>query len=203
MLLKIHEANPEGRKIAQAADILSKDGIIIYPTDGVYAFGCSVDSDKAMEQICRLREVNPKEAMMTLVCKDISQISEYTTQLDNRVFRVMKRHLPGAFTFILPAGQRAKAFKNRKKTVGTRIPQNNIALALIEAMGMPLLSMSLKIEDQITEYLTDPQDIEDQFGKQVNLVIDGGPGNNTPSTVVDLCGDIPEIIREGAGIFQP
>ena len=202
MLLRIFEENPEGRKISQVADILENDGIIIYPTDGVYAFGCSVDSEKAVEQICRLRGVSPKEAMMTLVCRDISQISEYTTQLDNKVFRTLKRHLPGPFTFILPAGQRAKAFKNRKKTVGVRIPQNKIALDLIDKTGKPLLSMSLKIEDHITEYLTDPQAIEEQFGKKVNMVIDGGTGNHTPSTVVDLCGDAPEIIRQGAGEFQ-
>jgi tRNA threonylcarbamoyl adenosine modification protein (Sua5/YciO/YrdC/YwlC family) len=202
MLLRIYEENPEGRKISQVSQALEQDGIIVYPTDGVYAFGCSVDSEKAMDRLCTLRGVTPKEAMMTLVCRDISQVSEYTVQLDNKVFRILKRHLPGPFTFILPAGQKAKAFKNRKKTVGIRIPENKIALDLIEQTGKPLLSMSLKGDDQVTEYLTDPQDMLDLYGKQVDIIIDGGIGRNTPSTVVDLTGDSPEIIREGAGIFQ-
>lgn len=200
MLLKVYEENPEGRKIEKAAELLQNDGVIIYPTDGVYAFGCAIDSQKAIERICHLRGIKPKEANLTFICQDISQLSEYTPQLENRVFKILKRHLPGPFTFILPAGNHVpKMFKNRKKTIGARIPQNNIALELIRACGKPLLSMSLKSGDDIREYFTDPEVIYENFRKDVDVVIDGGPGDNQPSTVVDLTQDPPQTIREGAG----
>jgi len=198
MLLKIHPDNPSTRKIDQVTKTLEKGGVIIYPTDSVYGLGCDIFNHKAVDKICRLRKLNPAKANLTFICMDIAQLSEYTIQLDNTLFKLLKRNTPGPFTFIFKANNKVpKLFKNRKKTVGIRIPANNIARDIVENLGRPILSLSLKSEDEIVEYYTDPFDINEDFQNQVDIVIDGGVGNHAPSTVVDCTGDEPEIIREG------
>lgn len=203
MLLKINPDNPEGRKISHAVEALEKGGVIIYPTDTVYGLGCDIYNKKAVDKICRLRGLDPVKARLSFICSDISQVAEFTQQIDNQIFRLMKKHLPGPFTFVLnSSNQVPKMFKNRKRTVGIRIPDNNICLALVEALGRPILTASLKSEDEILEYFTDPVDIYEDFKKQVEIVIDGGIGNNQPSTVVDCTGDEPLILREGTGVLE-
>lgn len=202
MLLKINHDNPEGRKIKQVVESLQEGGIIIYPTDTVYGLGCDIFNPKAVEKICRLRGLKPEKAMLSFICEDISQIADYAYQIDNEVFKVLKKNLPGPFTFVLRANNTVpKLFKNRKRTIGVRIPENNIARNIVQELGRPILSISLKSDDEILEYFTDPIDIFDDFKKLVDIVIDGGIGNNNPSTVVDCTGDDLEVIRQGAGIL--
>ncbi|GJM35425.1 MAG: threonylcarbamoyl-AMP synthase [Saprospiraceae bacterium] len=202
MLLNINPENPEGRKIDQVIRILEKGGVVIYPTDTVYGLGCDINNQKAVERICRIRGLDPKKAMLSFMCSDISQVANYTAQIDNQVFRLLKRNIPGPFTFVLKSNNKVpKLFKNRKQTVGIRIPDNRIVQHLLEALGRPILTTSLKSDDEILEYFTDPIDINDDFKNLVDVVIDGGIGGNVASTVVD-CTDIePVILREGAGIL--
>lgn len=200
MYLKIHPDNPEGRKIDEVIKVLEAGGVIIYPTDTVYGLGCDIENQKAVDKICKLRGLDPKKANLAMICKDISQVAEYTIQIDNPTFRLLKKNLPGPFTFILNAANSVpKMFKNRKKTIGVRIPDHNISLAIVEALGRPILTTSLKSDDEILEYFTDPEDIYDDFKNRVDCVIDSGPGGNVASTVVDCTKDEPEILRSGAG----
>lgn len=200
MLLRINTENPEGRKISQVVDTLKKGGVIIYPTDTVYGLGCDIFNQKAVERICRLRKLDPKKAHLSFICNDISQISKYTQQIGNETFRLMKRNLPGPFTFILKSNNTVpKLFKNNKRTVGVRVPDNLIVRSIIEEMGHPLLTTSLKSDDEILEYFTDPIDIYDDYKKLVDIVIDGGIGGNVPSTLIDCTDSDFEILREGAG----
>jgi tRNA threonylcarbamoyl adenosine modification protein (Sua5/YciO/YrdC/YwlC family) len=200
MLLQINPDNPQGRKLDHAIQALEDGGVIIYPTDTVYGLGCDIMNKKAVARIARLRGLDPGKALFSFICKDISQVSEYAAQISNDVFRVMKHNLPGPFTFILKANNRVpKILKNRKETIGVRIPDNQIILSLVERLGRPILTTSLKSDDEILEYFTDPRDIYDDYAKLVDLVIDGGPGGNQPSTVIDCTGDQPTLIREGAG----
>lgn len=203
MLLKINPDNPEGRKIDQVVDALNDGGIIIYPTDTVYGLGCDIENDKAVERICQLRGLDPKKAMLAMICRDISQVSEYAQQIDNPVFRLLKRNLPGPFTFVLNAANSVpKMFKNRKKTIGVRVPDHQVPQAIIEKLGRPILTTSLKSDDEILEYVTDPEAIFEDFKKLVDIVIDSGPGGNTPSTVVDCTDEKPVVLRLGAGILE-
>lgn len=200
MLLQINPENPQGRKLDQAVKALEDGGVIIYPTDTVYGLGCDIMNKKAVERIARLRGLDPGKALFSFICKDISQISEYAAQIDNDVFRVMKHNLPGPFTFILKSNNRVpKILKNRKETIGVRVPDNQIILQLVERLGRPILTTSLKSDDEILEYFTDPRDIYEDYAKLVDLVIDGGVGGNQPSTVIDCTGDRPVMVREGAG----
>lgn len=200
MLLKINPDNPEGRKIRQVVDILNAGGVIIYPTDTVYGLGCDIFNPKAVERICRLRDLKPEKAMLSFICTDISQVAEFAFQIDNEVFKALKRNLPGPFTFVLKANNQVpKLFKNRKRSIGIRIPDNDIAQAVIKELGRPILSLSLKSDDEILEYYTDPQDFYDDFKKLVDVVIDGGVGANVPSTVVDCMGEEMTVLRQGAG----
>ncbi len=203
MLVEIHPTNPEPRKIKQAADVLRDGGVVIYPTDTVYGIGCDIFNHEAVEKVCKVRRLDPDRAMLSLICKDISQVAEYTWQIDNEVFRMMKKNLPGPFTFILRSGNSLpKLFKNRKRTVGIRIPDNKIALALVEEMGRPILSASLKLDSEevdFDEYLTDPIDIQEHFEHISDLIIDGGIGGIVPSTLVDCSKDEIEVIRQGSG----
>ena len=199
MLLEINAKNPDARKIQQAVEVLKNGGIIIYPTDTVYGIGCDITNQKAVEKICRLRGLDPVKANLSFICKDISQVSDFTQQIENRVYKLMNRNLPGAFTFILNSNKQIpKLFRNKKRTVGVRIPDNQIVLDLVTALGRPILTTSLKNDDEILEYFTDPIDIYDDFKNQVNLVINGGIGGNVASTVVNCTGDEVEVIREGA-----
>lgn len=204
MILTVHNQNPEPRKIAQIVEILRNDGIVIYPTDSVYALGCDLNSKTAFNKLCRIKGLDPAKAMFSMLCKDISQIADYSRQIDNEKFRILKKNLPGPFTFILNAGNRLpKTLYNRKETIGVRIPENKIALAIIEELKNPLLSTSLKNdEDEFLEYFTEVEDIRGAFENKVDCIIDGGTGNLTPSALVDLTQDVPEIIREGARILE-
>ncbi|MCB0607056.1 MAG: threonylcarbamoyl-AMP synthase [Lewinellaceae bacterium] len=203
MLLRIHPDNPEQRKINQVIETMQAGGVIIYPTDTVYGLGCDILQPRAVDKICAIRGLDPNKAMLTMICKDISQVAAYAQQIDNQVYRILRKHLPGPFTFVLKAGRQApKVFHNRKNTIGFRIPDNHIAQAIVDTLGRPILSASLKSDDEILEYFTDPEDIFRDFQKIVDIVIDGGIGNNVPSTIVDCTGDEPEIIREGAGTLE-
>lgn len=203
MLLNINPDNPQGRKIDQVVETLRNGGVVIYPTDTVYGIGCDINNKKAVERIARLRGLDPGKALFSIICKDISEVSEYAAQIDNEVFRVMKSHLPGPFTFVLKANNRLpKVLKNRKETIGIRICNNNIIQAMVEGLGNPILTASLKSDDQILEYFTDPRDIHEDFEKLVDIVIDGGPGGNVPSTIIDCTGDTPVVQREGAGALR-
>ena len=203
MLLKINSDNPEGRKINQVLEVLHNGGIIIYPTDTVYGLGCDMSNKKAVDRLCHLRGLDPSQAMLSLICKDISQVSEFTLPLDTPTFKLLNRNLPGPFTFILPANNSVpKIFKNRKRTIGIRIPRHTIPLAIVEGFGRPIVTTSLKSDDEILEYFTDPIDIYDDYKKLVDVVIDGGICGNTPSTIVDCTEAVPTIIREGAAGLQ-
>lgn len=197
MLTKIYEQNPSERELQRVVDVLQKDGIIIYPTDSVYAFGCSIRSPKAIE---RLRRMKGKDAeAFAVVFADLAQVAEYC-RVDNAVFRVLKRNLPGPFTFLLTAASCVpdKALEKRR-TIGVRIPSNAVARAVVEALGAPLITSSVRDDDEVIEYTTDPELIHERYGSEVALVIDGGPGDIVPTTVVDLTGDEAEILREGKG----
>lgn len=201
MLLHIHPQNPDARKIAQAADILREGGVLIYPTDTVYAVGCDIASKTAVERVCQLRKLDPGRAMLTMMCRDISQVAEYAAQIDTPVFKLLRRNLPGPFTFILPAGSKTpKLFINKKKTIGIRIPANPIVQALLEALGRPMLTSSLKTDDDDgPAYYSDPEALHEAFGRWVDAVIAGGEGGQEPSTLVDCTGPEPEILRQGLG----
>jgi tRNA threonylcarbamoyl adenosine modification protein (Sua5/YciO/YrdC/YwlC family) len=200
MYVEIDPHNIDERKIKQAVKVLQDGGVLIYPTDTVYGIGCDITQQKAVEKVCRIRRLDPERAMLAMICKDMSQVSEYVAQMDTSLFRLLKKYLPGAFTFILKAdGSVPKLFKNRKKTVGVRIPDNKIILRIVEELGRPILTTSLKSDDEILEYFTEPYEIYQDFENQVDMVIDGGMGGNVPSTLVDCTGDYPEVIRHGAG----
>lgn len=197
MIVKIYTQNPNPKEIARVVDILENDGVIIYPTDGVYAFGCSLRSIKAIDRIKSIR--NKRDDELTIVCDSLSNISDYA-RVDNTQFKILKRNLPGEFTFILQAsGKVPDKAMGRRKTVGVRIPANPIPVAIVEELGFPMVTASVKDEDEIIEYTTDPELIDERYGRIVDLVIDGGYGNNVPTTMVDLTTDDPEILREGGG----
>ncbi len=205
MILELHPDNPEPRKLKQILDILKNDGVIIYPTDTVYGLGCNINSHKAMERICAIKRIDPEKANLTFICADLSNISDYTKPFSTTVYKIMKKCLPGPFTFILEGNnQLPKLLKNKKKTVGIRVPNSPIVRELVMGLGMPLLSTSIKNleDDDIIEYPTDPYEIHEQYEHMVDLVIDGGFGGNIPSTIVDCTGDEPELIREGLGVWE-
>lgn len=200
MLLRIHPENPQERLINQVVECLENDGVIIYPTDTIYAIGCDIESKKAFEHICRIKNVKPNKVNFSFICSDLSHISDYTLNLSTPVYKLMKRYLPGPYTFILKANNNIpKMFKNNKKTVGIRVPDNRITLEIVKKLGRPLLSTSLHSDDEITEYLTDPEEIQDKYEKLVDMVVDGGAGGMEPSTILDCTGDEVEVIRYGKG----
>jgi len=202
MLLKIYPENPNPKAIEEAARVLRDGGVIIYPTDTVYAFGCDIFQQHAIEQICQYRKMDKKKANLSFICNGLSHLSEFA-KVDNNTFKLMKRLLPGPYTFILNRSNHLpKAFKERS-TVGIRIPDNAIARELVAALGNPILSASLKNDgDDVIEYLTDPELIAEKY-EYVDLVIDGGYGDTTPSTVIDCTGDEPAIVRQGKGEASP
>lgn len=204
MLLKIHPENPSRRQIGKVVDCLKKGGIIIYPTDTVYGLGCDISQPKAIEKVCRLRSIKPEKAQLSFVCQDLSHLSDYCRPIDNTIFRVLKKALPGPFTFILEANNNVpKLLHTNKKTVGIRVPDNNIARQIVAALGNPILSTSIHDDDEIIEYPTDPGLIHSTYKKQVDIVIDGGPGDNQASTVVDFTQDgVVEILRQGKGNIE-
>ena len=203
MLVEINADNPQDRLIQQMVDILEDGGVIIYPTDTVYGIGCDITNKNAVERVARIRGLDPAKAMFSFICQDISQVTDYSKTISNDVFRVMKHNTPGPFTFILKSNNKTpKILKNRKETIGIRLIDNNIVDALVRKLGRPILTASVKSDDAVTEYYTDPSDIHDRYGKLVDAVIDGGPGGNEPSTVIICTGDQPEVYREGAGVLK-
>ncbi|MEB0262470.1 MULTISPECIES: L-threonylcarbamoyladenylate synthase [unclassified Mucilaginibacter] len=203
MLIRIYPENPNEKAIEQAADVLRKGGIIIYPTDTVYGLGCDITNQKAIERICKIRNIKAEKANFSFICYDLSHISDYIKPIDNTTFRVLKKALPGPFTFIFNASHAVpKLLSSNKKTVGIRVPDNNIAREIVKALGNPILSTSIHDEDDIIEYSTDPELIHEKYENLVDLVIDGGYGENIPSTVVDCTAGDFEVIREGKGDLQ-
>jgi tRNA threonylcarbamoyl adenosine modification protein (Sua5/YciO/YrdC/YwlC family) len=201
MLLHIHPDNPQPRLLKQIANCLADGGIIIYPTDTIYGIGCDINQPKAVEKICRIKNIDPQKAQLSFICKDLSDLSMYTKSIDTPLYRMLKNHLPGAFTFILPASKQVpKILQSKKSTIGLRIPDNKICLALCEAVGHPILSASLPGEN--VEDYTDPEIIFEQFKDKVDFVLDGGIGGTAPSTIVDCTTDEWNIVRQGLGIFQ-
>lgn len=203
MLVKIYPDNPNPREVQKVVEVLRSGGLVIYPTDTVYGLGCDVNNARAVERIAQIKGLNLKKDHLSFVCHDMSHLSLYTKALDNQVFKLLKKHLPGPFTFILPASNNVpKLFKNNKKTIGFRVPDNPIILEIVRELGNPVLSTSIKDEDEVIEYTTDPELIHEKYGDLVDLVIDGGYGGNEGSTIVD-CTDYPfEVVRQGKGILE-
>jgi tRNA threonylcarbamoyl adenosine modification protein (Sua5/YciO/YrdC/YwlC family) len=203
MLIRIFNENPNEKQIRRIVDMLEDEAIIIYPTDTVYAMGCDIRASKSIEKIARLKGLNPQNPDMSLIFHDMSQLSEYTIIRDNTLFKLLKRNLPGPFTFIVQANnQIPRLFKNKKKTVGIRIPANNIVLELVKELGRPIITTSIHDPDEIIEYTTDPELIHEKYNEFADAVIDGGYGNNEASTIVDCTGEEIEILRQGLGILE-
>ncbi|AND64802.1 threonylcarbamoyl-AMP synthase [Flavobacterium covae] len=197
--LKIYPQNPNEKEIAKVIKVLREGGLIIYPTDTVYGLGCDITNTKALERIAKIKGVKLEKANFSFVCSDLSHISDYIKQIDTTTFKILKRALPGPYTFILPGNNNLpKEFKKRT-TVGIRVPDNTIAIEIVKQLGNPIVSTSIHDEDEIIEYTTDPELIFEKWQNIVDLVIDGGYGDNYASTVIDLSGSEPEIIREGKG----
>jgi len=203
MLIKIYPENPNDKEIRKVVDILRTGGIVIYPTDTIYGIGCDINNAKAVEKVARIKDINLKKANLSFICYDLSHISDFTKPLNNSVFKLMKKYLPGPFTFILPANSNVpKLFKNNKKTIGIRVPDNNIIRELVKELGNPILSTSVRDTDDIIEYTTDPELIYEKYGDLVDAVIDGGFGDNAPSTIIDCTSDDLEITRQGKGEIE-
>jgi tRNA threonylcarbamoyl adenosine modification protein (Sua5/YciO/YrdC/YwlC family) len=203
MLLKIYPDNPNPKDIRFVAEELRKGAVVIYPTDTVYGIGCDINNTKAIERVARIKNINLKKDHLSFICHDLSHISDYTKSLENHTFKALKRNLPGPFTFILNANSNVpKLFKSNKKTVGIRIPDNTIIRELVQELGHPILSTSVIDEDEIIEYTTDPELIYEKYHKLVDIVIDGGYGNNIPSTIVNCTNGDFEIIRQGKGELE-
>ncbi len=201
MLLSIHPVNPQNRLIEKVVDILNDGGVIIYPTDTIYGLGCDIFQPKAVERICRIKGIDPKKAQLSFICRDLSHLSDYTKSIDTPLYRMLKTYLPGPYTFILPASRQVpRILKNKKDTIGLRIPDNRICMDLLATLDHPLLSTSLPGE--MVEEFTDPESIFDHFGNLVDAVIDGGPGGFIPSTVVDCTTPEWTLIREGLGEWR-
>jgi tRNA threonylcarbamoyl adenosine modification protein (Sua5/YciO/YrdC/YwlC family) len=200
MLLKLYEQNPDPRLINKIVDLLKHGGVIIYPTDTVYGMGCDITKARAVERVARIKGVKPEKSRFSFICSDLSHLSDYARQVDNRTFKLMKSSLPGPYTFILNASNQVpKYIKHKRKTVGIRIPDNNIILEIVRQLGHPLLTTSLKEDDQILEYPTDPELIYEEYHDLVDAVIDGGYGGMVASTILDCSGDEPVLLREGLG----
>jgi tRNA threonylcarbamoyl adenosine modification protein (Sua5/YciO/YrdC/YwlC family) len=203
MLLRLYPENPNPRHIRQVADVLDAGGIIVYPTDTVYAMGCDIKANKSIEKIARFKGLNPMKPDMSLIFHDMSQLSEYTVIRDNSIFKLLKRNLPGPFTFIVQANnQIPRLFKNKKKTVGIRIPDNSIVLELVKELGRPIITTSVHDPDSLIEYTTDPELIHEKYRDFVDIVVDGGFGKNEASTIVDCTTDEVKIIRQGLGTLE-
>ena len=200
--IKIYEKNPNEAEISRVVEILKKGGLIIFPSDTVYALGCDITNNKALERVARLKGVKLDKANFSFVCENLSNLSDYVKQISTPNFKVLRRSLPGPYTFILPGNNNLPKVFKKKKEVGTRIPNNEIILAIVRELGNPVISTSIYDEDEIIEYTTDPELIYEKWHKLVDVVIDGGYGGNIPSTVINLCGDEPELIRKGKGSLE-
>lgn len=202
-LVKIYPDNPSPNKIRHVVDIIKKGGLVIYPTDTVYGLGCDIFNTAAIERIQLIKGGKRKKSNLSFICYDLSHISEYTRSVDTPTFKVMKKALPGPFTFILPAASKVPKLLNaNKKTVGIRVPDHNIPREIVRELGNPIVTTSIRDEDEILEYSTDPELIYEKYGKLVDVVIDGGYGGNEASTIVDCSSGDPEIVREGKGLLD-
>ena len=198
MLIQIHPDDPQPRLIKQVAECLKDGGVIIYPTDTIYGLGCDINQHKAVERICKIKNIDPQKAQLSFICRDLSHLSDYTKSIDTPLYRMLKSYLPGPYTFILPSSKQVpKILQSKKSTVGIRVPDNNICRHILDELGNPTLSASLPGE-MVEEY-TDPEVIQENFGDKVDFVINGGIGNMIPSTVVDCTTDDWTIIRQGQG----
>ena len=197
--IKIYNENPNSKEIDRVVSVLRKGGLIIYPTDTVYGLGCDITNTKGLERIAKIKNIKLAKANLSFICNDLSHLSDYVKQIDTPTYKILKRALPGAYTFVLPGNNNLpKAFKN-KKTVGIRVPDNNIIREIVKELGNPIVSTSIYDEDDVIEYTTDPELIFEKWKNFVDIVIDGGYGDNQPSTVIDLSTDEIEIVREGKG----
>jgi tRNA threonylcarbamoyl adenosine modification protein (Sua5/YciO/YrdC/YwlC family) len=202
MMIHIHPDNPQARNIAMIVEALRKGAVIIYPTDTIYGLGCDIYNADAIERISRIKKADPKKAQFSFICSDLSNLSEYSKAISTPIFRLLKKALPGPYTFILPASKQVpKMLKTKKDTVGIRVPDHNIAREIVKELGHPLMSVSLPTDGEV-EYYTDPEVMEELFGNQVDYVINGGTGGITPSTIIDCTSGAPELIREGAGEWE-
>lgn len=203
MLLKIHPKNPEERKIIQVVDCLRDGGVVIYPTDTVYGIGCDIYNQKAVERICRLRKIDMKKANFSFVCYDLSHLSDFARNVDTPTYKLMKKAFPGPFTFVLQAKNTVPdLFRSKKKTVGIRIPDNNIAREIVNMLGNPIMSASVHDDDEVIEYTTNPELIHEKYEDLVDMVIDGGFGDNQVSTVIDCSNGVPVVLRQGKGLLD-
>lgn len=197
--IKIYPENPNPRAVQKVVEVLKRGGLVIYPTDTVYGLGCDITNIKALERIAQIKGVKLEKSNFSFVCEDLSNLSDYVKQIDTSTFKILKRALPGPYTFILPGSKSLPNPFKKRKTVGIRVPDNSIALALVSALGNPIVSTSIRDDDDIVEYTTDPELILEKWDNLVDIVIDGGYGGNEASTIIDLSGDAPEVVREGKG----
>lgn len=197
--IKIYDENPNPKEIARVVEVLRKGGLVIYPTDTVYGLGCDITKTKGLERIARIKGIKIDKANWSFICADLSNLSDYIRQIDTSTFKILKRALPGPYTFILPGNNNLPKEFKKKKTVGIRVPNNSIAKALVVALGNPIVSTSIHDEDELLEYTTDPELIYEKWGNLVDVVIDGGYGDNIASTIIDLSDGEPTVIREGKG----
>ena len=196
--IKLYNENPNPKEIAKVVKVLQSGGLVIYPTDTIYGLGCDITKTKSLEKIAQIKGVQLEKANLSFICNDLSHLSDYVKQLDSTTFKILKRALPGPYTFILPGSNNLPKVFKKKKTVGIRIPDNNIIRTLVEELGNPIVSTSIRDEDDVLEYTTDPELIFEKWQGLVDVVIDGGYGDNEPSTVIDLTEE-PAVIREGKG----
>ena len=197
--IKLYEENPNPKDLKQIVKILKAGGLIIYPSDTVYALGCDITNAKALEKVAQIKGVKLAKANFSFVCEDLSNLSDYVRQIDTKTFKILKRALPGPYTFILPGNNNLPSSFKKKKEVGIRVPDNEITRAIVRALGNPIVSTSIYDEDEVIEYTTDPELIFEKWQNRVDVIVDGGYGGNVPSTVIDLTGDEPILIRDGKG----
>lgn len=201
-LIRIYEENPNPKEIDKVVEVLRRGGLVIYPTDTVYGLGCDITNTKALEKIARIKGIKLEKANFSFICADLSNLSDYVRQIDTTTFKILKRALPGPYTFILPGNNNLPKIFKKKKTVGIRVPDNSIALSLVSKLGNPIISTSIYDEDELIEYTTDPELIHEKWNNLVSVVIDGGYGDNVASTVIDLSEGEPKVIREGKGSLE-
>ena len=197
--IRIYEENPNPKEIKKVVEVLRKGGLVIYPTDTVYGLGCDITNTRALEKIARIKGIKLAKANWSFICTDLSNLSDYVRQIDTATFKILKRALPGPYTFILPGNNSLPKEFKKKKTVGIRVPDNNIIKTLVEVLGNPIVSTSIRDEDDVLEYTTDPELIFEKWENLVDIVIDGGYGGNIGSTIIDLSTGYPEVVREGKG----
>ena len=201
-LVKLYEENPSEKVLTKIVKTLKKGGLVIYPTDTVYGLGCDINNNSALSKIAKIKGVKLEKANFSFICEDLSNLSEYVAQIDSQTFKILKRNLPGPYTFILPGNNNLPSVFKKKKTVGIRVPDNPISQAIVRRLGNPIVSTSIRDEDDLLEYTTDPELITEKWDKLVDLVVDGGFGGNVASTIIDLTTETPTLIREGKGSIE-